>query len=247
MATQSSNLILESLPAPLKAQLLAHLQPVILPIGTVLTSPGEQPRFAHFMTSGIAAVVTLMSNGVGAEVGLIGHEGLVEAVNLLGPAVSPTTAFIHSAGTALRMPFSELRERFVKHDGPLVQRVLECAQSHSFILCQLAACHGLHQIEERLARWLLMVCDRLESNRFDLTQEFVAEMLGARRTSVTLAAGVLQRSGLIEYRRGHIHIVDREGMERVACECYPIVRRLVANLYVRDTVSLLTTLKVATG
>jgi CRP-like cAMP-binding protein len=245
MATESTNLILESLPAPLKAQLLAHLQPVILPVGTVLTSPGEEPRYAHFMTSGIAAVVTLMANGAGAEVGLIGHEGLVEAVNLLGPAASPTTALIQSAGTALRMPFSELKERFAKH-GPLFQRVLECAQSNGFVLCQLAACNGLHQIEERLARWLLMVCDRLESNHFDLTQEFVAQMLGARRTSVTLAAGALQRSGLIEYRRGHIHIVDREGLERVACECYPIVRRLVANLYVRDTVSSLNGLKLAT-
>lgn len=230
MATPSSNLILESLPAPLKAQLLAQLQPVTLPIGTVLTSPGEQPRYAHFMTSGFASVVTFMANGVGAEVGLIGHEGLVEAINLLGPASSPTTAFIQSAGTALRMPFLDLQERFLKQ-GPLAQRVLECVQSHGFVLSQLAACHGLHEIEERLARWLLMVRDRLGSDRFDLTQEFLAEMLGARRTSVTLAAGTLQRTGLIEYRRGHIHIVDREGLESAACECYPIVRNLVAKLY----------------
>ena len=157
-----------------------------------------------------------MANGAGAEVGLIGREGLVEAINLLGPAASPTTAFIQSAGTALRMPFAELQEQFLT-PGPLRQRILECVQGHGFVLSQLAACHGLHEIEERLARWLLMVRDRLDSDRFDLTQEFLAEMLGARRTSVTLAAGTLQRSGLIEYRRGHIHIIDRDGLESAAC------------------------------
>lgn len=230
MAAKATNLIIESLPGPLKGSLLASLQPVTLPIGTVLSSPGEQPKFAHFMTSGIASVVTFMANGSGAEVGLIGREGVVEAINLLGPASSPTTAFIQVAGTALRMPFAELKERFLT-PGPLVQRVLECVQSHGFVLSQLAACHGLHEIEERLSRWLLMVRDRLESDNFDLTQEFLAEMLGARRTSVTLAAGTLQRSGLIKYHRGHIHILDHEGLESTACECYPIVRDLVAKLY----------------
>ena len=230
MATEFSNLILDALPAPLKASLLPHLHPVTLPLGTVLSSPGEQPKYAHFMTSGIASVVTFMVNGAGAEVGLMGREGLVEGINLLGPAASPTTAFIQSAGTALRMPFTDLQERF-SQPGPLRQRILECVQSHSFVLSQLAACHGLHEIEERLARWLLMVRDRLDSERFDLTQEFLAEMLGARRTSVTLAAGTLQRSGLIEYHRGHIHIVDKEGLESAACECYPIVRNLVSHLY----------------
>jgi len=230
MATEFSNLILDALPAPLKASLLPQLHPVTLPLGTVLSSPGEQPKYAHFMTSGIASVVTFMVNGAGAEVGLIGREGVVEGINLLGPAASPTTAFIQSAGTALRMPFTDMQERFLA-PGPLRQRILECVQSHSFVLSQLAACHGLHEIEERLARWLLMVRDRLDSERFDLTQEFLAEMLGARRTSVTLAAGTLQRSGLIEYHRGHIHIVDKEGLESAACECYPIVRNLVSHLY----------------
>lgn len=230
MANQSSNLIIDALPEHVKGLLLAHLQPVTLPVGTVLASPGEKPKYAHFMTSGIASVVTFMANGAGAEVGLIGREGLVEGINLLGPANSPTTAFIQSAGSALRMPFADLQERFTA-PGPLRQRILECVQGHSFVLSQLAACHGLHEIEERLARWLLMVRDRLESERFDLTQEFLAEMLGARRTSVTLAAGTLQRSGLIKYQRGHIHIVDREGLESAACECYPIVRNLVSQLY----------------
>lgn len=230
MAAERSNLILNALPAALKSSLLARLQPVDLPVGTVLTSPGQIPPFAHFMTSGIASVVTFMSDGVGAEVGVIGREGLVEAINLLGPASAPTTAFIQSVGTALRMPFAELQGLFLAQ-AQLTQRIMECVQSQGFILSQLAACHGLHEIEERLARWLLMVRDRLESDHFELTQEFLAEMLGARRTSVTLAAGTLQRSGLIRYSRGRIHVIDGERLESAACECYPIVRDLVTHLY----------------
>jgi CRP-like cAMP-binding protein len=230
IAPKLANLIIDSLPEPLRSSLLARLEPVFLPVGTSLSSPGQTPAFAHFMTSGLASVVTFMSDGSGAEVGLVGLEGLVEAIHLLGPALAPTTAFIQSEGTALRMPFAELQQLLFQDDH-LSRRVLECVQGQGFVLSQLAACHGLHEIEERLARWLLMVQDRLGTNRFDLTQEFLAEMLGARRTSVTLAAGTLQRSGLISYSRGRIHIVNREGLQSVACECYPIVRDLIAGLY----------------
>ena len=230
MTAELTNLIINALPPELKSSLLARLQPVDLPVGTVLTKPGQKPQFAHFMTSGIASVVTFMSDGVGAEVGVIGREGLVEAISVLGPAAAPTTAFIQSEGTALRMSFGELQQLFHAH-LPLSQRILECVQCQGFILSQLAACHGLHEIEERLARWLLMVRDRLESDNFELTQEFLAEMLGARRTSVTLAAGTLQRNGVIKYSRGRIHVIDHKGLESAACECYPIVRNLVAHLY----------------
>jgi CRP-like cAMP-binding protein len=230
MATELSNLMLDALPPARRESLLVHLQPVSLPLGTVLSRAGELPKYAHFMTSGIASVVTFMADGIGAEVGLIGREGMVEGIHLLGPASSPTRVFIQIEGTALRMPFSELQKDLFT-SGPILQRILESVQCNGFILSQLAACNGLHEIEERLARWLLMVQDRLESERFYLTQEFLAEMLGARRTSVTLVAGNLQRLGLIEYTRGHIRIVDRETLQHVACECYPIVRDLVRGLY----------------
>jgi CRP-like cAMP-binding protein len=230
LAAEQSNRILNALPAELKSTLLARLQLVDLPVGTVLSNPGQPPPFAHFMTSGIASVVTFMSDGLGAEVGVIGREGLVEAIHLLGPETAPTTSFIQSEGTALRMPFADLQHLFLEHNA-LMQRVLECVQSQSFMLSQLAACHGLHEIEQRLARWLLMVRDRLDSNHFELTQEFLAEMLGARRTSVTIAAGTLQRNGVIRYSRGRIEVLDRKGLEKAACECYPIVRDLVTRLY----------------
>jgi CRP-like cAMP-binding protein len=232
MAAARSNRILNALPAELKSSLLARLQPIDLPVGTVLTRPGQIPAYAHFMTSGITSVVTFMSDGVGAEVGVIGREGLVEAISLLGPAAAPTTAFIQSEGTALRMPFAELQQVFLASaNSPLSHRILECVQSQGFILSQLAACHGLHEISQRLARWLLMVRDRLENDHFELTQEFLAEMLGARRTSVTLAAGTLQRNNLIKYSRGKIQVLDGKGLENASCECYPIVRDLIARLY----------------
>jgi hypothetical protein len=113
MANNSSNLIIDALPVPVKVSLLAHLQPVTLPIGTVLSTPGETPKYAHFMTSGIASVVTFMANGAGAEVGLIGREGSGGSNQSARPAASPTTAFIQSAGAALRMPFAELQEQFL--------------------------------------------------------------------------------------------------------------------------------------
>jgi len=226
MSSSPSNFILAALPQELRKSLLLRMEPVDLPVETVLLRPGEKPEFAHFMTSGITSVVTFMTDGIGAEVGLIGREGMVEAFHLLGPASSPTTAFLQVSGTALRMPFADLQKEAFRLE-PLLRCILEFVQRHNFTLNQLAACNGLHEIEERLARWLLMVEDRVDSPRFQLTQEFLAEMLGTRRTSVTLAAGSLQRSGLIEYTRGRIHILDREKLQGAACECYPIVRELM--------------------
>ena len=230
MTESKSNRLLESLPTDSRTSLIARMEEIILPISTSLCRPQEVPKHAHFMTSGITSVVTFMENGSGVEVGLIGPEGLVEAFHLLGPASVPTTAFVQVEGTALRMSFADLKKEFLSNE-PLRTLVLRLVQVQSLMVNQLAACNRLHEIEERLVRWLLMVSDRVKADRFYLTQEFLAEMIGAQRSSVTLAAGSLQRSGLIEYSRGHIHILDRERMESAACECYPIVQDLAANLY----------------
>ena len=229
MAQKTFNLLLDSLPLAQRKALLTKMEPVSLPVGTVLYRTGEQPDYGHFMTSGIASIVTFMADGAGAEVGLIGREGLVEAINLLGTAIPPMTAFIQVEGAALRMPYAELQKQ-LSMPGMLFRRILEFVQCHGFILSQLAACNGLHEIEERLARWLLMVQDRVQSDRFYLTQEFLAEMLGIRRTSVSAAAGNLQKNGLISYRRGHIQVLKRRELEGAACECYPIVRDLASHL-----------------
>jgi CRP-like cAMP-binding protein len=230
MNGQASNLLLATLPAAYQASLLARLKPVSLPLRTVLYDPDETPKYAHFMTSGIASIVSSMADGASAEVGIWGHEGLVESFQLLGKARIPSRCFIQMEGTALRMPFKDVQKEFLEVPE-FRAAVLQCVQSQGFILGQLAACNRLHEAEERLARWLLMVRDRVESETYFLTQEFLANMLGARRTTVTAAAGELQRNGLIKYSRGRIHIVDPDGLENAACECYKTVRTLHQNFY----------------
>ena len=234
MNGQASNLLLLTLPQNYRNGLLARLKPISLPLRTVLYEPDEAPKYAHFMTSGIASIVSSMSDGASAEVGVWGKEGLVESFHLLGKAKIPNRCFMQMEGTALRMPFKELQKEFLE-SKELRDAVLQCVQSQGFILGQLAACNRLHEAEQRLARWLLMVRDRVESESYYLTQEFLANMLGARRTTVTAAAGALQRRGLISYSRGRIRIVDAAGLENAACECYRTVGALYRNFYSNTT------------
>ena len=209
---------------------------VVLASREVIYEPDETPKFAHFLTSGIASIVGTTPSGASAEVGIWGKEGVVECFHLLGHARIPTRCFMQIAGTALRMPFRELQKEF--HDNEeLRECILQSVQSQGAILGQLAACNRLHEAEERLARWFLMVRDRMESDTFHLTQEFLAAMLGSRRTTVTAAAGTLQRKGLIRYSRGRIHIVDPVGLEKEACDCYGTVHEIYQNFYSGQAVS----------
>jgi CRP-like cAMP-binding protein len=171
-----------------------------------------------------------MEDGGTAEVGLIGREGVVGSFHLLGPAKVLTNCFIQLEATALRIPFAELAHAF-RTNEEIRDRILEFVQEQAVSLSQLAGCNRLHESEERLARWLLMARDRAGSDVLDFTQEFLGMMLGARRTTVTVIAGVLQRSGLIEYRRGRVKIIDQENLEVAACDCYKLTRELFAGLY----------------
>ena len=225
MLEPSQNLLLNALSPKTRTLLLSRLRPVTLSAREVLYEPDESPKFAHFMTDGIASIVGMMSSGACAEVGIWGKEGLVECFHLLGTARIPTRCFIQVEGSALRMPFKDLQKEFHENEE-LHECVLQSVQRQGAIFGQLGACNRLHEAEERLARWFLMVRDRIEKDTFYLTQEFLAVMLGSRRTTVTAAAGTLQRKGLIRYSRGHIHIVDVSGLEKEACECYSTVREL---------------------
>jgi len=236
MLDQPSNLLLNSLSPKTRSVLLARTRPVTLPAREVLYEPDDSPKFAHFMTGGIASIVGMMSSGASAEVGIWGKEGVVECFHLLGHARIPTRCFMQVEGTALRMPFKELQKEFHENEE-LHECILQSVQSQGAILGQLAACNRLHEAEERLARWFLMVRDRIESDTFYLTQEFLAVMLGSRRTTVTAAAGLLQRKGLIRYSRGRIHIVDPAGLEKEACECYATLREIYQNFYTGVAVS----------
>jgi len=228
MQEQSLNLLLNSLSPKSRSFLLSRLRPVTLAAREILYEPDEYPKFAHFITSGIASVVGMMSSGASAEVGIWGKEGLVECFHLLGNAHIPTRCFMQIDGSALRMPFKDLQKEFHENEG-LRDCILQSVQSQGAIFGQLAACNRLHEAEERLARWFLMVRDRIERDTFYLTQEFLAVMLGSRRTTVTAAAGTLQRKGRIRYSRGRIHIVDPAGLEKEACECYGTVREIYQN------------------
>jgi CRP-like cAMP-binding protein len=190
----------------------------------------ETPVHAFFMTSGMASVVTSMEDGGIAEVGVIGLEGLVGGFHLLGPSKNSTNCFIQLQGTALRITLRDLKNAF-RDSEDIRDRVLEFVQFNSLTVSQIAGCNRLHEAEERLARWLLMAQDRTQSDDMYFTQEFLAMMVGARRTTVTLIAGALQRADLIEYSRGRVKILDRERLETAACDCYRICRDLFTNLY----------------
>jgi CRP-like cAMP-binding protein len=224
------NLLLESLSNESKTALMSRCEHVELPLRTVLFGTEETPRYVHFMTSGIASTVTTMEGGEAVEVGLTGYEGFAEKTHVLGPQSGSVQCFMQVAGSALRMNYKQFRTEFFRNPE-ILQAVLRYVQQDSFVLAQLGACNRLHEVEARLARWLLMVHDRVGGKEIRLTQEFLGEMLGARRSSVNLAAGSLQRSGVIGYSRGKIYIDDRETLEAVACECYPIISKLFHGLY----------------
>jgi CRP-like cAMP-binding protein len=227
-----SNVLIEALPDTVKRKLLSHLQRVSIPIRTSLYEPGEVPRYVHFLTSGIASVVTSMSNGDTTEVGTIGREGLPQALHLLGSAPVPTRCFMQIAGTGLRMELRAFEKLFETEDA-IRRGTLVFSQYQSLMLSQVAGCNRLHGVEERLARWLLMIQDRTSASLLKLTQEFLGEMIGSQRTTVSAVAGGLQARGLIDYSRGNVRILDRTGLENTACECYPVTRQLLEGLYAR--------------
>ncbi len=230
MAFPISNLFIESLPSGVRRALLAQLESVPLPVNKVLYEPQHAARYVHFITSGMTSIVTTMETGEVAEVGVVTREGIPESLHLLGPAHVHTRGFMQIAGTGLRMPFKTFEQEFMT-DEVVARQVMRLVQWQSLTLGQLAACNRLHEVEERLARWLLTVQDRIGEPDLPLTQEFLSNMLGTRRSTVTIIAGTLQRSGLIEYKRGHVRIVDRHGLENAACECYGITQRLFEGLY----------------
>ena len=233
MADQPGNLFLNSLAEQSRGLLLSKASHVSLPLRTSLYKPEETPGFAYFLTSGIASLVTSSAEGNTAEVGIVGREGLIGAIHILGPARVSTDCFIQIEGAGYRLPLAELRNAF-RASPEIHARVLEFVQYQGITLAQVAGCHRLHEAEERLARWLLMAQDRVQTEELALTQDFLGMMLGARRTTVTMVAGALQRSGLIEYHRGRVKILIRENLEAAACDCYPIIKEVTEELYHRD-------------
>jgi CRP-like cAMP-binding protein len=217
-ATLNNELLLN---LPDKERRAIYSQLVFLPMRThdVLNESGAPIRYAYFMNSGLASVLNVMEDGKSVEVGLTGKEGFVGLPLVVGFVSSPSRVIIQIAGSAYRISASALVE-LLRKCPTLEKRLLRYSQVLAAQASHVAACNRLHEVDERLARWLLMSQDRIGSDEVSLTQEFLAHMLGTRRSSVTVAASILQTAGLIKYRRGQVNIVDRRGLEAAACECY---------------------------
>jgi CRP-like cAMP-binding protein len=224
------NLFLSSLSPESRERLVSASIAVTLPVKTLLYEANEIPHFAYFLRSGLASVVTPLAEGDSAEVGFIGREGVIGSLHLLGPAVLPTRCVMQLEGTAFRISLAALQNAF--DSSPEVRRgILKFVQEQAATTNQIAGCNRLHDIQQRLARWLLMAQDRTKADSLHFTQEYLSEMIGSRRTTITTVAGNMQRQGIIEYQRGHIKILNRAGLESAACDCYRVIRELYANLY----------------
>ena len=204
------------------AAIFAKLEFVSLPVHSVLNEAGEAIKFAYFINDGLASVLTIISDGKSIEVGLGGREGFVGTPLIVGFSSSHTRTIMQVAGSAFRIKASDLKSAL--RECPALELSLQQhAQQMTMQASQVAACNRIHEVEERLARWLLMSQDRLGGEIVPLTQEFLAHMLGTRRASVTVAAGVLQRAGLITYSRGSVKIRNRDKLQDASCECYQMI------------------------
>jgi CRP-like cAMP-binding protein len=197
----------------------SKLEFVELPTHTVLNEMGDPIKYGYFINSGLASVLNVMPDGKTVEVGLSGREGFIGLPLVVGFGTSPTQVIMQIGGTAFRMNAKDIGDIF--RQCPKLEKSLNrYAQEMALQVTQVAACNRLHEVEERLARWLLMSQDRMGVSEFPLTQQFLAHMLGTRRASVTVAAGILQKAGLITYKRGQVKIENRAELEDAACECY---------------------------
>ena len=220
---QNENHILSALPPEDYERLAAHLEPVKLPHGQILYESGGSMEYAYFPINMMISLLSQMSDGGSVEVGLVGFEGMSGISLLLGVDKSPHQAMVQIPDGALRVKAEVIRREF-KRGGALNGLLLRFTEAMILQISQVAACNRIHTVEERLARWLLMTRDRTASDELELTQEFLAMMLGCRRAGVTTAAITLQGAGVIRYSRGHITILDKPGLEALACECYSVVK-----------------------
>lgn len=230
--SEIQNKILAALPAKEYDGLSPHLELVALPLGLVLHKADERMKYVYFPNSGVVSFVAHMKEGSSIEVGLTGNEGLVGLPILFGDDISQNEAIVQIADGAMRLKAAVLTEE-LQRDGQLKSLLMRYALSLMKQVSQTAACNRNHHVAQRLARWLLTCHDRVNGDELKLTQEFIAEMLGTRRSGVSEAAVILQERGLIHYSRGKIRVLDRPGLEKFACECYAVVKiasdRLLGN------------------
>jgi CRP-like cAMP-binding protein len=217
------NDLLVALPSLVYRRLARHLEPVALTFGQVLYEPGDRIRHVYFPTSGVISLLSVANANKAAEVGVVGNEGVIGASAAFGIDRSNTRAVVQAAGAAARIGSARLRKQ-LEGNASWYRELLRFTHALLHQSSQTAVCNRFHTVEARLARWLLATRDRVHSNYFHLTQEFISLMLGVRRVGVTVAAANLQNRRLIAYTRGNIQLVDPAGLEAAACECYAKVR-----------------------
>ena len=230
------NEILNSIPESEFSSIRHSLEYMQLPHHHILHESGEKIEFAYFLNEGLASLVVLTSDGRSVEVAIVGHEGVVGTTLAVGLHRGPYRSIMQISGTALRVRADVLEDRL--REAPELRLTLNrFVLVQGLQIAQIAACNRLHEIEQRLARWLLMCQDRVESEYLPVTHEFLAQMLGTGRPSVSLAAGILQKAGTIENSRGNVRILNRKELETAACECYRAIQHFNRTLALQFTPS----------
>jgi CRP-like cAMP-binding protein len=225
----NQNNLLAALPTAEYERLAAYLEPLPLPLGEILFEPGGQLQHAYFPTTAIVSLHYVMESGASSETAGVGNEGVVGISLFMGGDTTPSSAVVKTAGHAYRLERGLLKKEFDR--GGLMQRLLlRYTQALIAQTTQTAVCNRHHSVEQQLCRWLLSTIDRVPSRELIMTQELVASMLGVRREGITEAAVKLQHAGFIRYRRGHIAVLDRAGLETRACECYAVVKKELGRL-----------------
>jgi len=223
------NHLLSALPTEDFERLVKHLEPILMPLGKMLYEPNEQLQYAYFPTTCIISLHYVMESGASAETAGVGNEGVVGISLFMGGDTTSSSAVVQTAGYAYRLERHILKQEFDRA-GSLQHLLLRYTQALMTQMTQTSVCNRHHSVEQQLCRWLLLTLDRLPTNELIMTQELVASMLGVRREGITEAAGNLQRAGYISYRRGHITVLNRAGLEKNTCECYAIVKKEMARL-----------------
>ncbi|MBK8817232.1 MAG: Crp/Fnr family transcriptional regulator [Methylococcaceae bacterium] len=217
------NHLLDALPMNEYERLKPYLEHVPMALSEVLYESGDTLNFLYVPTTCIVSLLYVMENGASAEIAVVGNEGIIGVALFMGGGSMPNRAVVQSAGYAYRIRKHQFMQEF-QRNGPLLNVLLRYTQALIYLMGQTAVCNRHHSVDQQLCRWLLLSLDRLASNTLAMTQELIANMLGVRREGVTEAAGKLQQAGLINYTRGRITVLDREGLEERACECYRVVK-----------------------
>ena len=219
----TQNQLLGALSPEVQGRLFQHLEFVELPLRALMYESGRPMRHVYFPTDSIISMQYLMANGASTAISVVGNEGLLGITLYMGGESTPVRSLVQSAGSAYRLPRPRVKEEFERH-GELLLLMLRYTQALITQIGQTAVCNRHHSIDQQLCRWLLLSLDRLSHNRLTMTQEFIANMLGVRRSGVTDAAVKLQKLGVISYERGLIEVLDRERLESLSCECYRVVK-----------------------